>query len=114
MNKDSGSRDRASEEQLHELVRRLATSLAPQQIYAFGSHVYGTPTAASDVDVLIVVEDASALDVGALKRVHEALAGLFLPIELHSRSQQNFERRKAIRATLEHEVATKGRLLYAA
>lgn len=114
MSKTQDPRDRVSDEQLRELVRRLATSLAPQRIYAFGSHVYGAPTDASDVDVLIVVDDASALDVGALKRVHEALAGLFLPIELHFRSRRNFERRKAMRATLEYEVATKGRLLYAA
>lgn len=105
---------RITDEKLADVVRRLVAALAPRSVYAFGSHVYGTPTAASDVDVLIVVDDASALDVGALRRVHEALAGLFLPIELRFRSQQNFERRKAIRATLEHEVATKGRLLYAA
>lgn len=106
--------ERITDEKRTEVVRRPVAALAARSVYAFGSQVYGVPTDTSDVDILIVVDDPSSLDVGALRRVHEALAGPLLPIELHFRSQQNFERRKGMRATLEHEVATKGRLLYAA
>jgi predicted nucleotidyltransferase len=105
---------RLTDEQLDEIVRRLVAALAPQRIILFGSHAYGAPGADSDVDLLIVVDEASQLTVEFLKRAHTCLDGSFLPVELHFRSRQNFERRSRIRTSLEHEISTRGRVLYGA
>ena len=101
-------------EMLDAVVRGLVAALSPRRIYLFGSNAYGQPTPDSDVDLLIVVEDASRLTVEDLTRAHQAFGGTFLPIELHFRSRGSFERRSRMRTSLEHEVATRGRLLYAA
>lgn len=105
---------RLSEAPLDEAIKRLADALSPRQIILFGSHVYGEPTADSDIDLLIVVDEASQLTIEFQKRAHACLDGSFLPFELHFRSRQNFERRKRIRTSLEHEVSTRGRVLYGA
>ena len=108
------STNRIGDEQLDEIVRRLGTALSPQGIYVFGSHAYGKAGPDSDIDLLIVVDDASQLTIDFLKRAHACLDGTFQPFELHFRSSQNFEQRSRIRSSLEHEVSTKGRLLHAA
>ena len=40
----------------HKLVERLKT-IDPYKIILFGSHAYGIPSRASDVDLLVVTED---------------------------------------------------------
>ncbi len=99
---------------LAEIVRRLVAALAPRAIYLFGSQVYGTPTADSDLDLMIVTSDSEDLSVDYLKRAYGCLRGSFLPVELHFRPRSRFECRSAVPTSLEHDVASKGKLLYAA
>ncbi len=101
-------------EQLDELVRRLVEALHPLRIYLFGSHARGTAGADSDVDVMIVIQDTRRLGVAGLRRAHQALRGLRMPVELHWRSSRQFQQRARTAGTLEHEVVTRGRMLYAA
>ncbi|MEW6249623.1 MAG: nucleotidyltransferase domain-containing protein [Planctomycetota bacterium] len=99
---------------LAEIVSRLTSALAPRAIYLFGSHAYGTPTPDSDVDLMIAVDEAELARDDTDERGYRALRGLFLPIELHIVGMQQFQRRAAVPASFEHEVRTKGKLLYAA
>ncbi len=103
-----------TEERLAEVVRRLATELAPRAIYLFGSHVYGTPRAESDVDLMVVVADATELSVEFLQRAYACLEGSHLPIELHFRTESALARRGSVRTAFEHQVVTRGRRLYVA
>jgi predicted nucleotidyltransferase len=103
-----------TEETLAEITRRLVATLSPRAIYLFGSHAYGAPTGNSDIDLMIVAADAAEFTVDYLKRAHACLQGSFLPVELHFRSESKFLRRSAVGTSLEHEVTTKGRALYAA
>jgi len=48
-----------SAEVLREIVRRLVQGLQPEQIILFGSHAYGEPTQASDLDIMIIVSESS-------------------------------------------------------
>jgi uncharacterized protein len=105
---------RVTDEQFAQISRRLVDALAPRAVYVFGSHVYGTPTADSDIDVLVAVDDAELAREDQDERGYRALRGLFLPIELHIVGLQQFKQRAVVPASLEHEVCTKGRLLYAA
>ena len=105
---------RVTDEQFAQIARRLVATLAPREVYAFGSHVYGIPTADSDIDVLVAVDDAELAREDQDERGYRALRGLFLPIELHIVGLQQFKQRAVVPASLEHEVSTKGRLLYAA
>jgi hypothetical protein len=99
---------------LGEIAHRLAAALAPRAIYLFGSQAYGTPTPDSDIDLLIVIGDQDELSVDYLKRAYGCLRGSYLPIELHFRSQTQFQRRSSVPTSLEHDVLSQGRALYAA
>ena len=105
---------RVSDEQLARIAKGLAEALSPCAIYLFGSQVYGTPGPDSDVDILVAVDDAELAREDHDERGYRALRGLFLPIELHIVGWQQFQRRAATPNSFEHEVRTKGRLLYAA
>lgn len=101
-------------ERLAEVARRLVDALHPQAIYLFGSHAYGAPHAASDVDVMVVLpnEEFSLWDVA--KRGYGAVDGLGLIVELHFTWPERLRERSDPKGSFEHEVVSKGRLLYAA
>ncbi len=103
-----------TEELLSEVVQRLVSELAPRRVYLFGSHVYGQPHEGSDVDLMIVVDRPEQLSVDYLKRAYRCLRRTFVPFELHFRTQARFDRRRLVRTSIEHTIATKGKLLYAA
>jgi hypothetical protein len=102
-----------TEATLAEITRRLVAALSPRAIYLFGSYVSGTSTASSDIDLMIVSAGTDDLSVDYLKRAYACLRGTFLPVELHFRPEWKFLRRSVVRTSLEHDVATKGRVLYA-
>ncbi|MCG3128522.1 MAG: hypothetical protein CHACPFDD_03411 [Phycisphaerae bacterium] len=105
---------RVTDERIAEVVRRLVEALHPQRIYLFGSHAYGTPHADSDVDLLVLVDDAELTQDDHDQRGYRSLRGMFLPIELHIRGRQAFERRAVAPHSFENEILRKGKLLYAA
>ncbi len=44
---------------LEDVVRRLVAELRPEKIILFGSYVYGTPSADSDVDLPVIMASSS-------------------------------------------------------
>jgi uncharacterized protein len=44
---------------LAEMIQRLVTVFAPEQVILFGSNAWGTPTADSDVDLCVIVLESS-------------------------------------------------------
>ena len=114
MNPSATATGRLTQEQLDEIVRRLVHALAPGRIYLFGSHAYGQPHADSDVDLLILVGDEELARDDQDQRGYRALRGLFLPIELHIRGLDDFQRWAGVPLSFESEVSSKGRLVYGA
>ena len=47
-----------TEEQIQAVVRRIVEGYAPDKIILFGSYAYGLPHAHSDLDLLIIKENA--------------------------------------------------------
>ena len=105
---------RVADEQLADIVRRLVAALSPRAVYLFGSHACGTPGPDSDIDIYITLEDALLERDDCDERAYACLRGLFLPIELHIEGADAFERRSSVVGSVEHDVRTQGRLLYAA
>ncbi len=105
---------RLSDDVLAGIVRRLVDALAPRAIYLFGSHAYGAPREESDIDLMIVAADDDELSLEYLKRAYACLRGCSLPIELHFRAQAQLTRRGTVATSLERDILTRGKLLYAA
>src|SRR5436309_3837692 len=103
---------RGSDVPMH-LIRRFARQVAkrfqPDKIILFGSHVYGTPHADSDVDILVVMSARNHHDQAA--KIRGAVDAPF-PMDLIVRTPQSLAWRLAERESFHTEIMTKGKVLY--
>jgi predicted nucleotidyltransferase len=100
-----------TEEALQEIVHRLVTGLHPHKIILFGSYVYGTPTADSDVDLLVIV-DTQARPVDRYLRVSRLLRPRPFPLDLLVKTREEIEQALARDDTFMREITAQGRVLY--
>ena len=67
---------------LEEITKSLVQGLHPEQIILFGSHVYGQPSEASDVDLLVIVADSDEPRHRRARQAYTCLRGLTAPTEV--------------------------------
>lgn len=97
---------------LKQIVERIARALKPDTIWLFGSFAYGQPHPNSDIDLLVVVPDTHSPYREAVK-AYAALRGTCLPVEIKVVTRSQYAKRSHWRSSIEHEVAEKGKVLYA-
>ena len=105
-----------SEEQIQAVVRRIVEGYAPDKIILFGSYAYGVPHEHSDLDLLIIKENAEA------KRAERAIAVRMLlwgaddvpAMDILIRTPAEMERAAGIFQSVETIAEQQGRLIYAA
>jgi predicted nucleotidyltransferase len=101
-----------TQEQIQEYSDRIAAEFKPERIILFGSYAYGTPTADSDVDLLVVMPfeghpARKALDI--LNRIDPPFA-----MDLLVHSPEELRQRLAWNDYFLREIVEQGRELYAA
>lgn len=101
-------------QKLDEAIQRLVAALRPEQIYLYGSHAYGQPSADSDLDLLIVLTDSNLPPHRRAVAAYRALRGLCLPAEIKVVTREELARRASWSSAIERVVLEKGKLLYAA
>lgn len=101
-----------SRELLDEVTRRLVEELHPEQIILFGSHVWGTPTEDSDIDLVLVMPEDVVARSEIDFRARTALAGLGISKDILIRTRAQLERYGAVVASLERKVLDHGVILY--
>lgn len=99
-------------ELLKEAVDRLKKEFQPEEIYLFGSHAWGTPNDDSDVDLMVIVPDSQETSVRRMQRAHRCLGGMGFSKDVLVPTRKFVDRYKHLRASLFHQVLTKGRKLY--
>ena len=100
-----------TEEALQEIVHRLVTGLHPQKIMLFGSYVYGTPSADSDIDLLVIV-DTRARPVDRYVRVSRLLQPRPFPLDLLVKTPEEIAQALDRGDTFIGEIMAQGRVLY--
>ncbi len=100
-----------TQETLEEITRRIAAALKPEQIILFGSHAWGTPTADSDVDLLVIVAESDEAPHQRAVRAHRALRGLAVPCDILVRTQAEMARINPVPSSLLFRALTEGKLL---
>jgi predicted nucleotidyltransferase len=100
-------------EELDKIVSVLAETGVVAKIILFGSYARGEETPDSDIDlcVLTPVRDRRPIDItidlrGRIYDIQET------PLDLFTRTQDDFSYRAAYVGSLEHEIAREGRVLY--
>jgi predicted nucleotidyltransferase len=95
------------------LIRRFARQVAerfqPDKIMLFGSYVYGTPHADSDVDVLVIMPARNQLDQAV--KIELACDPPF-PLDIIVRTPHNMKWRLSEGDSFLREITTRGKVLY--
>lgn len=104
-----------TEEQIQAVVRRIVEGYAPDKIYLFGSYAYGVPTEDSDLDLLIIKQDAEAKRSARAVAIRLLLWGADVPpMDILIRTPAEMERAAGIFQSVETIAEQQGRLVYAA
>jgi len=96
---------------LDEATQRLVRELSTSKVHLFGSRSRGA-TPDSDYDFLVVVSSSDQRPLRRAQKAHRALRGLGISKDVIVTTADRFDRMKILAASLEHEVATEGLLLY--
>ena len=97
---------------LDEIVRRIVAALQPMTTYLYGSHAYGQPHEDSDVDLLVVLREATRSEHEGAVEAYRALRGLCVPAEVKVVTRRDFERRAQWLSSVERVAKEKGKILY--
>ena len=92
------------EQLILDITNRLVTEFNPENIYLFGSHVWGTPTADSDLDLLVIV---SSSDISASKRssiAYRCLRDIPYPLDILVKTRKEVEKFSQVSLSLEHQI----------
>jgi uncharacterized protein len=95
-----------------ELVKRLVEEFQPEAIYLFGSRAWGDAQDNSDVDLMVIVSDSLQTPARRSARAHRSLRGLLIPVDVLVKTIDEFKRFRSVHASLEAQVAEKGKLIY--
>ncbi len=94
------------------IVERLVQEFAPEHIFLFGSHVWGTPHIDSDLDLLIVISDS---DLAPSKRstvAYRCLRDIPYPLDILVRTRKEIDKFGQVPMSLEYQILFKGKCIY--
>jgi len=97
---------------LDEITRRLVAEFQPERGILFGSHAWGDPTDDSDVDLMVIVPGSDEKPVRRAIRARRSLLAVDVPMDILVKTHQEFECYRHVKASLEHLVAERGKVLY--
>lgn len=97
---------------LEEAVGKLRAEFAPEAIYLFGSHAWGTPNDDSDLDFFVIVPQSAEQPTERAQRAHGVLSRLPAPKDIVVFTRAEVDRVKHLRASLSHQILHQGRKLY--
>ena len=99
---------------LAEIVRRLVEAYDPLRIYLFGSKARGDGDADSDYDLLVIVPDDAVPERRRSRWAYECLWGTGKAADVLVWTQDAFDRRVHLRASLPATVRREGEVVYGA
>lgn len=97
---------------IQEMTEHIIQEFRPKQIILFGSYAYGTPTADSDVDLLVILPfegKAPRKSLEILNKVNPTFA-----VDLLVRTPEQVQQRLAWNDFFLQEIIEKGKVLYEA
>lgn len=97
---------------IHNICDRIAEKFQPEQIFLFGSHAYGTPTAESDLDLLVVMPFVGS-PLSQAVNISRQL-NLMIPLDLMVRTRAQVNERLAMDDFFMREIIERGKVMYEA
>jgi predicted nucleotidyltransferase len=98
---------------LERIVHSIVEAAHPQRVILFGSRSRGEAGPDSDLDMLIVVEDARERH-GLAVRIREAIGQASVPVDIVIRDARELQQRSRLPGSVERSAVREGITLYAA
>lgn len=96
------------------LSKKIITKYHPKKIILFGSHVWGTPQADSDVD-LLVIKETTQPRLQRQRELYGLLRDRTVPLDLLVYTPAELEKKISGEKNLFlHDIITNGKIIYAA
>lgn len=114
MTADKAIPERVADPRLKEVLRRLVEAYQPEQIYLFGSKARGDADQDSDYDLMVIVPDDAPPERRHSRLAYERLWGTGTAADVLVWTQEAFDRRRRVKASLPATIEREGKLLYAA
>lgn len=105
-------RGQSNQQLLKEITRRLVAEFSPEKVILFGSHAWGKPDRDSDVDLMVIVAESNLSEYERVLRGHACLSDLDIAKDIIVKTRDEFDFFRDVRASLEHKVAERGKVLY--
>lgn len=99
-------------EKVEAVVRRLVELADPVRIVLFGSYVRGTVHPDSDLDVLVVTDDARVRPRAESIRLRRALRDINMPMDILVVSHADLDRLRHRWDLVYHEACETGKIVY--
>ena len=97
---------------LETAVERLSAEFQPEEIYLFGSHVWGRPTEDSDLDLMVIVHGSDERPIRRDQRAQHCLGRLPVSADVLVRTRREVERVRHVAGSLTRDVLRRGRKVY--
>jgi predicted nucleotidyltransferase len=101
-------------EKVDQAVQRLVEAGRPRKVILFGSYVRGKTHRDSDLDVLVVAEDAVTSSRKESVRLRRALRGIRMCVDVLVVRERDFNRLKNKIGLIYREAIQHGRVVYEA
>ena len=102
-----------TQEQIAEIVDRIAVNYGPEKIILFGSYAYGIPNEDSDLDLLIVIENSEQPRYKRAREIRKHLWGIAeIPKDILVYTQKEIDEWKEVDQALITNIVKKGKVLY--
>jgi uncharacterized protein len=95
-----------------KIVDRLIQQFEPESIFLFGSYVWGTPHADSDLDLLIIVPHSNLTPSKRSTVAYRCLRDIRYPLDILVRTRQEIDKFQQFPMSLEHQIISKGKCIY--
>jgi len=87
----------------------LAGKFGIKKIFIFGSHAYGKPGKASDIDLCIIADLAGKRKIEVMNEIRRALFdSIHVPLDILIYSEKEFNSRASLKSTLEYKIQNTG------
>jgi predicted nucleotidyltransferase len=97
---------------LESAVERLKAEFQPEEIYLFGSHVWGTPSNDSDLDLMVIVANSEERPIRRDQRAQLCLGSLDVSADVLVRTRPEVERVRNVPGSLTRNILQNGRRVY--
>ena len=94
------------------MVARIVAEFHPRRVYLFGSYAWGIPSADSDIDLMVIMDDAPDSPTRMARRAYHKLRPRTVPVDILFRGIDSFKERAAHPSTLEHQIEREGILVH--